>query len=191
MILRCLTDGMSLRATCRATGVSMGTVLRLLEEAGTFCAFYHCQIVRNLPTVRVEADEQWSYVGAKQKRAKLSGHGDLWTYAALDTDSKLVISYLVGARNAENTYTFIADLAKRVSERIQLSTDAYQAYWGAVRAGFGFARCDFAQAAASGFSGSILNRTFNATGSIALPCSYVNPTRTVASTITLTLNATR
>jgi IS1 family transposase len=144
MILRCLTDGMSVRATCRATGVSMGTVLRLLEEAGTFCAFYHCQVARNLSTTRAEADEQWSYVGAKQKRAKLPTQGDLWTFAAIDADSKLVITYLVGARTPENTYAFIADLAKRVSNRIQLSTDAFKPYWGAVRAGFDFARCDFA-----------------------------------------------
>jgi IS1 family transposase len=144
LILRCLVDGMSLRATCRTTGVSMGTVLRLLEEAGNFCAFYHCQRMRNLPTMRVEADEQWSFCGAKAKNATRAGDGDLWTFAALDADSKLVISYLVGARNAENTYAFIGDLAQRVTGRIQLTTDSWGAYWGAVRSAFGFARCDYA-----------------------------------------------
>jgi IS1 family transposase len=145
LILRCLTDGMSLRATCRTTGVSMGTVLRLLEEAGEFCAAYHCVRMRNLPTVRVEADEQWSFVGAKQRRAVRPGDGDLWTFAAIDADSKLVVSYLVGARNAETAHAFMGDLAQRVSGRIQLTTDAWQQYITAVRAAFGFARCDYAR----------------------------------------------
>ena len=145
LILRCLTDGMSVRATSRTTGVSAGAILRLLVEAGEFCAGYHCLRLRNLPTVRVEADEQWSFCGAKQKNATRPGDGDLWTFAAVDAETKLVISYLVGARNPENTYAFIGDLAQRVSGRIQLSTDGWQAYIGAVRHAFGFARCDYAQ----------------------------------------------
>jgi IS1 family transposase len=135
----------SLRVPPGGLGVSKGTVLRLLEEAGEFCAGYHCLRMRNLPTTRVEADEQWSFVGAKQRRAVRPGDGDLWTYAAIDADSKLVVSYLVGARNAENCYAFIGDLAQRVSGRIQLSTDAWQPYISAVRAAFGFARCDYAR----------------------------------------------
>lgn len=145
MVLRCLTDGMSIRATCRATGVSMGTVLRLLADVGRFCAEYHCLRMRNLPTQRAEADEQWSFCGAKQKNATQAGDGDLWTFSAIDADSKLVVSYLVGARNAENTYAFIGDLAQRVAGRIQLTTDAWGPYTGAVRHAFGFARCDYAQ----------------------------------------------
>ena len=117
-IIQCLINGMSLRAICRTTGVSMGTVLRLLEEAGQFCAGYHCLRMRSLATVRVEADEQWSFCGAKARNASQPGHGDLWTFAAIDADSKLVISYLVGARNAENTYAFVGDLAQRVAGRI-------------------------------------------------------------------------
>jgi IS1 family transposase len=101
--------------------------------------------MRNLPTARVEADEQWSSCGAKRKHATQPGHGDLWVFAALDADTKLVISYLVGARNPENTYAFIGHLAQRVSGRIQLTTDGWAAYTGAVRAAFGFARCDYAQ----------------------------------------------
>lgn len=145
IVLRCLTDGMSVRAACRTTGASKGAVLRLLAEVGQFCAEYHCLRMRNLPTVRAEADEQWSFCGAKQKNATQPGHGDLWVFAALDAETKLVISYLVGARNAENTYAFIGDLAQRVSGRIQLTTDSWGAYTGAVRAAFGFARCDYAQ----------------------------------------------
>src|SRR5687768_4344447 len=142
-VLRCLTEGMSVRATCRMTGASMGAVLRLLADVGQFCAEYHCLRMRNLPTARVEADEQWSFCGAKQKNATRPGQGDLWVFAALDAETKLVISYLVGARNAENTYAFIGDLAQRVAGRIQLTTDSWPAYWGAVRAAFGFARCDY------------------------------------------------
>jgi IS1 family transposase len=144
LVLRCLTDGMSVRATSRLTSASKGAVLRLLEEAGNFCAAYHCLRVRNLPTQKVQADEQWSFVGAKQRHATRPGDGDLWTFAALDADNKLVISYLVGARNAENTYAFIEDMAQRVTGRIQLSTDAWPAYLGAVRHAFGFGRCDYA-----------------------------------------------
>jgi IS1 family transposase len=144
-VVRCLTDGMSIRATSRMTGASKGAVLRLLAEVGQFCAEYHCLRMRNLSTARVEADEQWSFVGAKQKTATQPGHGDLWVFAALDAETKLVISYLVGARNAENTYTFIGDLAQRVAGRIQLTTDSWGAYTGAVRHAFGFARCDYAQ----------------------------------------------
>ncbi|MEO7138607.1 MAG: IS1 family transposase [Gemmatimonadales bacterium] len=143
--LRCLTEGMSVRATSRVAGISKGTVLRLLAEAGEFCVGYHCLRTRNLPTVRAEADEQWSFCGAKQRNASLPGHGDLWVFAAIDADSKLVISYLVGARNTENTYAFMEDLAGRVKGRIQLTTDGWAAYVGAVRYAFGFGRCDFAQ----------------------------------------------
>jgi IS1 family transposase len=145
LILRCLTDGMSVRAACRLTGASKGAILRLLAEAGEFCAAYHCLRVRNLPTQKVQADEQWSFVGAKQRNAIRPGDGDLWTFAAIDADSKLVISYLVGARNVENTYAFIEDLAQRVKGRIQLSTDAWPAYHGAVRHGFALGRCDYAR----------------------------------------------
>lgn len=143
--LRCLTDGMSVRATSRVVGVSKGAVLRLLAEAGEFCRAYHCLRMRNLPTSRVEADEQWSFCGSKQKNARLPGQGDLWVFAALDADTKLVISYLVGARNSENAYAFMEDLAVRVRGRIQLTTDSWVSYIGAVRHAFGFARCDYAQ----------------------------------------------
>jgi IS1 family transposase len=145
MVLRCLTDGMSVRATSRTTGASKGAVLRLLAEAGEFCMGYHCLRMRNLPTKRVEADEQWSFVGAKAKNATRPGDGDLWTFAALDADTKLVITYLVGARSVENTYAFVEDLAHRVAGRIQLTTDGWGAYLGAVRHAFAFGRCDYAQ----------------------------------------------
>lgn len=124
---------------------SKGAVLRLLAEAGDFCATYHCLRMWNLPTTRVEGDEQWSFCGAKARNATRPGEGDLWVFAAIDADTKLVISYLVGAPNPENTYTFIGDLAQRLSERIQLTTDGWIPYTQAVRHAFRFARCDYAQ----------------------------------------------
>jgi IS1 family transposase len=145
LVLRCLTDGMSVRATSRLTGASKGAVLRLLAEAGDFCLTYHCLRMRNLPTRRVQADEQWSFCGAKQKNAKRPGEGDLWTFCAVDADTKLVISYLIGARSTENTYAFIEDLSRRLVHRVQLTTDGWGAYLGAVRRAFAFGRCDFAQ----------------------------------------------
>ncbi|MGB7213072.1 MAG: IS1 family transposase [Gemmatimonadales bacterium] len=144
LILNCLTDGMSIRATSRLTGSAKGTILRLLAEVGEFCEVYQYHRLRKLTTTRIEADEQWSFLGAKQKNAK-EGQGDIWTFCALDADTKLVMSWLVGARSPENTYAFIADLAGRVVNRVQLTTDGFAAYTEAVRRAFGFARCDFAQ----------------------------------------------
>lgn len=145
MILRCLTDGMSIRATSRLTGSSKGTILRLLAEVGEFCEMWQFHRLKKLNVTVVQADEQWSYLGAKQKNATKPGDGDIWTYCAMDADSKLVFSWLVGARSDANTYAFVEDLAGRVVNRIQLTTDGYAAYLGAVRQAFDFARCDFAQ----------------------------------------------
>jgi IS1 family transposase len=123
--------------------VSKGTVLRLLEEAGDFCGFYQDAVLRNLPTKRVEADEIWSFCGSKT-RSGPALKGDLWTFCAIDADTKLVCCWLVGARTPENCDLFIADLAARVTDRIQLSTDAWGPYLKAVRAAFDFGRVDFA-----------------------------------------------
>jgi len=153
-ILKCLTDGMSIRATCRVTGSSMGTVLRLLAEAGEFAEAYQFHALRNLNTTRVEADEQWSYVGAKQKNAVQDGHGDLWTFCALDADTKLVFSWLVGGRSVANTHAFVADMASRLKNRVQLTTDGWGPYLDGVRKAFDFARCDYA----------VLVKTYGQTG---------------------------
>lgn len=144
-ILRCLTDGMSLRATCRVTGASMGAVLRLLAEVGDFCEVYQDHLFRNLSTTRVEADEQWSYVGAKARNASQAGHGDLWTYCAMDADSRLVFSWLVGPRDYRNTQRFVDDVARRMAGRVQLTTDGFGQYMAAVRQAFKFATVDYAQ----------------------------------------------
>lgn len=143
MILKLLAEGQGIRATARLTNTSKGTVLRLLAEAGEFCAEYSDLRLRNLPTVRVEMDEIWSFCGAKERNATTDAHGDLWTFAAIDANSKLVCSWLVGARTPENTNDFVADIAARMSGRIQLSADGWAAYLGAVRRAFAFGRVDF------------------------------------------------
>lgn len=144
-VLKCLTDGMSIRATSRVTGASKGAVLRLLAEVGDFCEGYQFHRLRNLKATRVEADEQWSYVGAKQRNATQAGHGDLWTFCAIDADSKLIMSWLVGGQSAENAKAFMVDLASRCANRIQLSTDGHGMYVHAVREAFAFARVDYAR----------------------------------------------
>jgi IS1 family transposase len=145
LILQCLTDGMSIRATSRITGAAKGTILRQLEQLGDFCQTYHDFAARHLKTTMVEADEQWSFVGTKQKNATHAGQGDIWTFCAIDSDSKLVINWLVGARTPENAVEFVKDLASRLAERIQLSTDGAYMYMKAVRTAFNFARCDYAR----------------------------------------------
>lgn len=144
-ILRCLTDGMSVRATARVTGASRGLVLRILAAAGDFAEGFQYFRLRDLDCRRIEADEQWTYIGAKQKNARQEGHGDVWTYCAIDPETKLVASWLVGARNQENTDAFMADLAGRLRNRVQLTTDGYFAYLHAVRKAFAFGRVDYAQ----------------------------------------------
>jgi IS1 family transposase len=143
-ILRALCEGNSVRATCRLTGAAKATVLKLLREVGEFCSGYQDYRLRNLPTARVEADEIWAFVGAKQRRAVRPGDGDIWTFTALDSDSKLMISWLVGSRSTENATTFMQDLRSRLTQRIQLTTDGHGMYEAAVRAAFRWDEVDWA-----------------------------------------------
>lgn len=132
-IVRALVDGASIRATARMMRCDKDTVTRVLVEVGEFCSIYQDFVLSNLKSVkRVEADEIWSFVGAKQKNARHEGQGDIWTYTAICADSKLVISWLVGSRSLESTKAFILDLSKRIPNRIQLSTDGFLAYRSAV-----------------------------------------------------------
>jgi IS1 family transposase len=144
LIVRCLMDGMSVRATCRVTSAAKRTVLNLLVEAGTFCEVFSDYRFRNLPVKEAQVDEQWAYIGSKQRNAKHEGQGDIWVFAGVDAETKLIFSSLVGARNPENTFAFIKDLAGRVSTRVQITSDGWQSYPHAVRAAFGFAKCDYA-----------------------------------------------
>ena len=141
-ILRLLIEGMSLRAIVRATGASINTISRLLVQAGEACAAYHDATVRNVSSKRVQVDEIWNFTYSKQKnvaRAKAApdGAGDTWTWTALDADSKLIVSWLVGGRDAGYAAEFMQDLAGRLSSRVQLTSDGHRAYLSAVEDAFG------------------------------------------------------
>lgn len=144
-ILRCLVEGASIRSTARIVGVAKATVLKLLVEAGEFCSLYQHVVLRGLTPERIEVDEIWAFVGAKQKNAKHAGQGDIWTFTVLDPDSKLMVSWLVGERTQESATALMVDLAGRVSGKIQLSTDGHGMYPDAVRAAFDWRDVDYAQ----------------------------------------------
>jgi IS1 family transposase len=149
-IVAALVEGNSIRATCRMTHAAKGTVIALLRDLGAACAGYQGTTLRNLNTKRVQCDEIWSFVGAKtknvpEKRASEYGIGDAWTWVALDPDSKLVVTWRVSTRTADDAERFIADLASRLAGRIQLTTDGYSPYVAAVFLAFGKNNVDFAQ----------------------------------------------
>lgn len=140
-IIACLVEGNSIRATCRMTGFAKNTVVKLLVEMGEACARYHDEYVRGLHCKRVQCDEIWSFVGAKMRNTteeKLAqGWGDVWTWAAIDADSKLIVSYLVGQRGPRWAKAFMEDVASRIDSRIQLTTDGLKMYGEAVEGAFG------------------------------------------------------
>ncbi len=122
--------------------VSKNTIVKLLEDAGEACALYLHDHVRNVTAKRVQCDEIWSFVGMKEKnvpaeRKGEKGVGDVWTWVAIDADSKLVISHLVGARDTAHAAAFIADVASRLANRVQLTTDGHKPYLEAVEGAFG------------------------------------------------------
>jgi IS1 family transposase/lambda repressor-like predicted transcriptional regulator len=149
-ILSMLTEGNSLRATSRMAGCSINTVSKLLLDVGDACAEYQDRTLRDLPCKTIEADEIWSFCYSKQRNVPGEhkgefGYGDVWTWVALDADSKLAVTWLVGERKLGDCWTFIADLRDRVSGRIQLSTDAHQTYRGVVGLVFNQDEVDWAQ----------------------------------------------
>src|SRR3954463_6378541 len=143
-VLSCLVDGTSIRATSRITGVAKGTILRLLESAGTVCAEYQDAILRNLPCRRIQADEIWSFVYGKDRNIspEVRDHagsqvGSVWTWTALDAETKLMVSWYVGSRDDFSAREFVRDLASRLPRRIQLTTDGLRLYINAVEEAFG------------------------------------------------------
>jgi IS1 family transposase len=144
-VLKALTEGASIRAASRMTGVSKTTILKLLVEVGEFCAIYQDHALRNLPCRKVQADEIWAFVGAKARNARTPGFGDIWTFVAIDADSKLVVSWLVGHRIGEHAETFMRDVQGRLAHRVQLTTDGHVMYLLAVENAFGWNEVDFAQ----------------------------------------------
>lgn len=142
LVLKCLVDGMSIRATTRISGVARNTVNRLIIEAGKVCADYQDRTLRNLPCERIQVDEVWSFVYAKEQnvpRAKNAPQqaGDVWTWTAICADTKLVPSWRVGDRSGHTADEFIYDLRGRLASRVQLTSDGYRAYLEAVEDAFG------------------------------------------------------
>jgi IS1 family transposase len=141
-IIGCLVEGMSIRSTVRITGAAKNTVTKLLVDLGAACAEYQDEALRGLECRRIECDEIWSFCYAKKKNVPdefqgMFGYGDVWTWTAICTDSKLVPSWLVANRTPDAANIFMQDLASRMNHRIQLTTDGYRAYAEAVEGAFG------------------------------------------------------
>lgn len=147
-IVTALVEGNSIRSVSRMTGRSQNTIAKLLLEIGAACVRFHDGAVRNLRTRRAECDEVWSYVGCKERQVpnakRPESIGDVWTWVGLDSDSKLAISWLVGDRDADAANAFVRDVAARLANRVQLTTDGHKPYLEAVENAFGWNGIDYA-----------------------------------------------
>ena len=149
LILKCLTEGMSIRAVARIADVSRNTVTKLVIDAGKACADYQDRTLRGLACQRVQVDEAWCFVYAKAKnvpRAKSAPAeaGDVWTWVAMDADTKLVPSWRVGDRSGATAIDLMDDLRARLTNRVQITSDGHKAYLEAVEGAFG-GDVDYAQ----------------------------------------------
>jgi IS1 family transposase len=149
-VLGCLVEGNSIRATCRMTGAAKNTVVKLLADVGAACRAYQDEHLRRLTCKLVQCDEIWSFVYAKAKNVPEDkkgqfGYGDVWTWVAIDADSKLAINWAVGNRDANTGEAFMYDLADRLAHRVQLTTDGHHVYLEAVAGAFRRLRVDYAQ----------------------------------------------
>jgi IS1 family transposase len=180
-ILNCLSEGMGVNATARITGKSKNTVLKLLADVGEACALYQDRVMNNLQCTRIECDEIWSFVGAKQKNVRTyskahEGFGDCYTFTAIDPESKLMPCWLVGQRTVTCTREFMDDLAPRLANRVQLTTDGFNAYPPAVDLAFA-GRVDYA----------VLNKSYDAGGAAVeakrrySPPAFVKATKHIVS----------
>jgi IS1 family transposase len=142
-VVAALIEGNSLRATARMTGVARMTVEKLLRDLGEACAKYQDEHLRNLRCRRVQCDEIWAFVYAKKTNVTTEiakrhpDAGDIWTWTALDADSKLIVSWFIGGRDGNAAYTFMQDVASRLRGRVQLTTDGHTPYLAAVEDAFG------------------------------------------------------
>jgi IS1 family transposase len=147
-VVAALVEGNSMRAVARMTGVARNTINALLVDLGAACSEYQDKAMRNLKCKRIQCDEIWSFVGAKEKNTteetKAKGWGDCWTWTALDADTKLIPCWYVGTRDAGAAYHFMHDLAARLANRVQLTTDGHRPYLTAVADAFG-TEIDYAQ----------------------------------------------
>ncbi len=143
-IIAALVEGNSLRSTARMCDVAFNTVLKLLPQIGRACLEYQDKTLRNLTCKRIQCDECWSFCYAKQKNVPEDkkgtfGFGDVWTWVAMDADTKLVPSFTVGTRGFQTAKAFMDDLASRLANRVQLTTDGHRVYLQAVEDAFGSA----------------------------------------------------
>jgi len=140
-VLAALVEGSSINSIVRMTGVAKHTILKLLKDLGCACAEYHEKRVRDLRVRRIQCDEIWAFCYAKAKNVAPEkmppGAGDIWTWTAIDADTKLIVSYVLGDRGAGTAQAFIKDLSERVTTRIQLTTDGHRVYAEAVEGAFG------------------------------------------------------
>jgi IS1 family transposase len=140
--------GSSLRSTARVAGVSINTVTKLLVDAGTVCAAFHDASVRKVASKKIQCDEIWSFCYVKGKnvaaaKAAPEGAGNVWTFTALDADSKMFVSWLVGSRDGDTAFQFMSDLKDRLANRVQLTTDGLKAYVDAIGGTFGSEKIDY------------------------------------------------
>jgi IS1 family transposase len=141
-ILNMLVEGSSMRSISRVSGVSINTVSKLLADAGNVCSAFHDDMVRGVSAKRVQCDEIWSFCYAKAKnvataKSAPSHAGDVWTWTAIEADSKLILSWLAGGRDSTYAIAFMDDLRSRITNRVQLTTDGHKAYLEAVEGAFG------------------------------------------------------
>jgi IS1 family transposase len=180
-ILNCISEGMGVNAAARVTGTSKNTVLKLMADVGEACALYQDRVMNDLHCFRIECDEIWSFVGAKQKnvRKDKESHaefGDCYTFTAIDPDTKLMPCWLVGQRDGDSCIEFMNDLAPRLGNRVQLTTDGFTPYRFAVDMAFG-GKVDYA----------VLNKTYDAGGASVeakrrySPPAFVKATKQIVS----------
>jgi IS1 family transposase len=141
-VVAALVEGNSINSIVRMTGVSKVTILKLLADVGTKCADYQDRTLRNLKCKRIQCDEIWQFVYAKEKNVPAKkkgqfGYGDVWTWVAIDADTKLIPAFTLGNRDGLTAKLFIDDLAERLAHRVQLTTDGHKAYLEAIEGAFG------------------------------------------------------
>ena len=141
-VIGCLVEGNSIRATVRMTGAAKNTVVKLLTAVGKACADYQDKVFHDLPCTKIQCDEIWSFCYSKEKNVPADhkgewGYGDVYTWTAIDADTKLIPSYFVGRRDAQCAHAFMTDLVSRLKHRVQLTTDGHKPYLQAVDDAFG------------------------------------------------------
>ena len=141
-IIKVLYEGNSIRSTSRITDSSINTVVKLLKEVGAACLDYQDKTLRNLTCKRIECDEIWNFCHLKERNVPEEhkgefGYGDIWTFVAIDADSKLILSWLIGKREVEDAYVFAKDIKERLANRVQLTNDGHKMYFSAMESVFG------------------------------------------------------